>query len=448
MAISRRQFLGSTATAVIAAGTMGKGRVFGANDKVRVCCIGIHGQGRSHIADLLKQEGAEIVALCDVDSDVLEERGKMVETITKKKPKLYKDIRDVMAAKDIDAVTTATPNHWHSLVAVWACQAGKDAYIEKPMSHSLYESRQVVAAAAKHNRVVMHGTQCRSEDTLLRDMKLIHDGFIGPISHSRGYVYKNGNRGPIGVGAPGKAPENLDWNLWQGPSVDHDFLVKDDSAPGVVKQDGKGLYVHYNWHWCWEYGNGEIGNQGVHEMDVACWGHNRGLPVKAYSSGGRYWWQDQGETPNTMATVFTYEDGSIMTFEVRNQGSYKEGTTKDGKEGDSCGNSFFGSKGYYVRGIGFFDYHDKPIPVDTPKGETKGKWGNWLNAIRTRKPEDNFASEKVAHISCSHIHIANAAYRLGRSLEFDPKAEQFKDADAKAFAKREYRKGFEVPELA
>ncbi|MCX5759097.1 MAG: Gfo/Idh/MocA family oxidoreductase [Candidatus Hydrogenedentes bacterium] len=448
MAMSRRQFLGSTATAVIVAGTMAKGKVYGANDRIRVCCIGIHGQGRSHISDLMKQEDAEVVALCDVDAKVLEARGKMVEGGTKKAPKLYKDIRDVMAAKDIDAVTTATPNHWHSLVAVWACQAGKDAYIEKPMSHSIYEGQQVVAAAAKHNRVVMHGTQCRSEGTLLRDMKLMHEGFIGEISHSRGFVYKNGNRGPIGFGKAGAPPENLDWKLWQGPSIDHDFLAKDDSGPGVVKQDGPGLYVHYNWHWCWEYGNGEIGNQGVHEMDVACWGHNRGLPVKVYSSGGRYWWKDQAETPNTMATVFTYEDGSIMTFEVRNQGSYREGTTKDGKEGDSCGNSFFGSKGYYVRGIGFFDYQNKPIAVDAPGGETKGKFGNWLNAIRTRKPEDNFASEKVAHISCAHIHTSNIAYRLGRSLEFDPKTEQFKDADANKLIKREYRKGFEVPQLA
>jgi len=187
-------------------------------------------------------------------------------------------------------------------------------------------------------------------------MKLIHDGFIGPISHSRGYVYKNGNREAIGFGKPAAPPKNLDWALWQGPSVDHDYLAK-------VDDDKDGLYVHYNWHWFWEYGSGEIGNQGAHEMDVAVWGHNRGLPVKVYSTGGRYAWKDQGETPNTQATSFKYADGSMMTFEVRSLGSFSEGCD------NNCSNSFFGETGYYVRGAGFFDYKGKPIEVKEEKPE-------------------------------------------------------------------------------
>lgn len=433
--ITRRQFMGSSAAAMIAAGTVGKGTVFGANDRIQICCIGINGQGGSHIKDLLERDDVDVVALCDVDSKVLEGKAKLVETKTGKKPKCYADVREALADKKIDAITTATPNHWHSLISVWACENGKDVYVEKPLSHNVWEGRQVVAAAEKYKRMVMHGTQSRSNATLMRDIKLMHDGFIGDIVHSRGYVYKNGNRGSIGHGKPGAVPENLDFTLWQGPSVDH---------PYMVKESGSGLFVHYNWHWFWEYGNGEIGNQGVHEMDIACWGHNRGLPVKVYSTGGRFGLDDDGETPNTHVTSFTYADGSLMTFEVRNLGSFPEGGD------DDCSNSFFGTKGYYVRGKGFFDYKRNPIEVKDPAPESLGKWGFWLKAIRSRNADDMTAPATAGHLSCVHCHLGNLAYRIGRSLEFDPATEQFKnDDEANKFIKRqEYRKGFEVPQLA
>ncbi len=443
MEMSRRKFLGTSAAAVIVAGMRANGKVFGANSRIGVCTIGFHGQGNSHIGDILKlKDDAEYVALCDVDKKVLDRGASRVEREQGKTPKLYKDMRDVMADKNVDAVTIATPNHWHSLASVWACQAGKDVYVEKPLSHNIWEGRQLVAAAEKFKRIVMHGTQSRSNATLIRDIKLMHDGFIGEISHSRGYVYKNGNRGAIGFGKPGNPPAELDWKLWQGPSSDHDFLAKEPAADGVVGQDGTGLYVHYNWHWFWEYGNGEIGNQGVHEMDIAVWGHNRGLPVKVYSTGGRYSWKDQGETPNTQATSFTYADGSIMTFEVRNIGSYPECGD------DACSNSFFGSKGYYKRGVGFFDYQNKPIEVQEAKPEEQGKFQHFFKAVRSRDVADVTAPVIPAHLSCVHCHLGNIAYRLGRSLEFDPKTETFKDDDANKLVKREYRKDFEVPQLA
>jgi predicted dehydrogenase len=434
MEMSRRKFLGASASAVLVAGTMAKGKVFGANERIRFCTIGFHGRGGDHIGNLVKmKDDAEIVALCDVDKKVLENGVKRVEKDQGKAPKGYTDMRDVMADKNVDAVTIATPNHWHSLAAVWACQAGKDVYVEKPLSHGVWEGRQLVAAAEKNKRIVMHGTQSRCDARLIRDMKLMHEGFIGEISHSRGYVYKNGNRNAIGFGKPGKPPENLDWPLWQGPSPDHDYLVK---------ENGEGLYVHYNWHWFWEYGNGEIGNQGVHEMDLAVWGHNRGLPVKAYSTGGRFAWKDQAETPNTQATSFTYADGSILTFEVRNLGSFPEACD------EACSNSFFGSKGYYVRTKGFFDYKNNPIEVTEPMPEGKSVWTHFINAVRSRKMEDVPAPYLAGHLSCVHIHVGNIAYRLGRSLEFDPKTERFKDEEANKLLKREYRKGFEVPQLA
>lgn len=438
MEITRRKFLGASAAAVIAAGTMAKGKVYGANNRIRCCVIGFNGQGGSHIKDILAMpDDAEIVALCDVDSRVLERGVKMVENKQNKKPKAYKDVRDVMADKDIDAITIAMPNHWHALATIWGCQAGKDVYVEKPLCHSIWEGQQAVVAAKKFGRIVQHGTQSRANSTLIRDIRLMHEGFIGEIVHSRGCVYKNGNRYAIGHGEPAKPPEWLDWPLWQGPSPDHDYLVNKDKA------DKPGLQVHYNWHWFWLYGNGEIGNQGVHEMDIACWGHNRGLPSKIMSQGGRYGWDDDGETPNTQATSFTYPDGSLLTFEVRNLGSFEEG------DGGDCTNSFFGTKGYYVRGKGFFDYEKKPIEVKEELPPSLSKWQYFFRAIRSRKQEDAPMTPQDAYIGCAHIHVANIAYRLGRSLEFDPVAERFKtDDEANGMLKRVYRKGFEPDQLA
>lgn len=444
MELTRRQFIGKTTAAVIVAGTMAQGKVFGANDRIRMCTVGFNGQGRSHINDILKmKDAAEYVALCDVDSEVLDRGSKIVAEAQGKAPKLYKDIRQALEDKEIDAITIATPNHWHTLAAVWGCQAGKDVYVEKPLSHNVYEGRQLVAAADKYKRIVQHGTQSRSNSTLIRDIKLIHDGFIGKIVESRGNVYKNGNRGSIGHGKPGPVPANLDWNLWQGPSRDHEFLVnKDRKKPG--------LNVHYDWHYFWEYGNGEIGNQGVHQMDIACWGHNRGLPVRVHSAGGRFGLDDDGQTPNTQATTFTYADGTIMTFQVRNLGSFQE------FDGGNCGNSFFGTKGFYVVEKGFFTYKDGkqsereaiPIPENTPKADKGSKWDRFFRAVRSRQPEDLPVSPLEAHHSCVHCQIGNAAFRAGRSLEFDPGTERFKDKEANQYITREYRKGFEVPKLA
>lgn len=443
MALTRRQFIGKTTAAVIVAGTMASGKVFGANNRIRLCTVGFNGQGNSHINDILKmKDDAEMVALCDADANVLDRGVKAVERAQGKAPKAYKDIREALQDKEIDAITIATPNHWHSLGAIWACQAGKDVYVEKPLSHNVWEGRQLVAAAEKYKRIVQHGTQSRSSATLIRDLKLIHEGFIGKIGESRGYVYKNGNRRAIGHGKPGPVPEHLDWTLWQGPSRDRQFLIN-------VDREKPGLYVHYDWHWFWEYGNGEIGNQGVHEMDIACWGHNRGLPVKVFSAGGRYGWDDDGETPNTQATTFTYADGSIMTFEVRNLGSFQE------FDGGNCGNSFFGTKGFYVREKGFFSYKEGrmsereaiPVPESATLPELGNKWARFFRAVRSRKPEDMPVSTLDAHYSCVHCHLGNVAYRLGRSLEFDPKTERFKDREANQHLSREYRKGFELPKL-
>ncbi|MCX6951578.1 MAG: gfo/Idh/MocA family oxidoreductase, partial [Verrucomicrobia bacterium] len=211
-----------------------------------------------------------------------------------------------------------------------------------------------------------------------------------------------------------------------------------------------GLHVHYDWHYFWDFGNGEIGNQGVHEMDIAVWGHNRGLPTSVHSAGGRFGLDDDGQAPNTQATTFAYADGTILTFEVRNLGSFEEA------EGGNCGNSFFGTKGYYVRGKGFFSYKENkggareaiPVPESAPKPEKADKWQRWVKALRSRNPADLPVSPLAAHESCVHCHLGNLAFRAKRSLEFDPKTERFKDASLNPQLTREYRKNFEVQQIA
>lgn len=427
MSMSRREFISTTSAAVIAAGMMGTSSVFGANDRVRVCVVGLNGRGGSHIEGFQTYEGSEVVALCDPDDRVLQGRAKRFKKAYGKTPKTYRDIRDALADDSIDAITIATPNHWHSLAAIWACQAGKDVYVEKPLSHSIWEGRQLVNAVKQTGRIVQHGTQSRSDPTWMRDIRLMHEGLIGPIHLAKGFTYKTGNRHSIGHKPPEAAPEHLDWRLWQGPATEQQYCKN---------------YVHYNWHWFWHYGNGETGNQGVHQMDLAVWGMNRGFPVKVYSTGGRYAWDDQAETPNTQITSFTYADGAIMEFEIRNIGSYQEA-------GQTTGNHFLGSKGYYVQGKGFFDYDHERIAVDEPKPASDGPWGNFINAVKSRKQEDIRGTAAQGHLSAAHCHLGNIAYRAGRSLVFDPENERFvDDHEANALIKDAYAPGFEVPDLS
>lgn len=312
---------------------------------------------------------------------------------------------------------------------VEACKAGKDVYVEKPLSHEVWEGRQLVEAVRKTGRIVQHGTQRRSEGSWIRDIALLRSGeIIGPLYMARALCYKR--RDAVPTGQDQDPPANLHWRLWQGPATEKSYNP---------------MYVHYNWHWFWHYGNGDIGNQGVHQMDVAVWGLNKGLPVKVVSSGGRFTYEDACETPNTQLATFTYADGALLQFEVR-------GRWTNNEDGVGVGNLFYGRDGYYVEGKGFFDKGGKKIELDEakyPSPEMPSHFENFLNAVRSRKQEDIHGTAEEGHVSAAHCHLANTAYRIGRTLDFDPKAETFVQADdANKLLKREYHPEFSVPALA
>jgi len=387
----------------------------------------VGGQGGSLMNSFHNHEFAEVVAICDADSRTMGARAGQIERTTGKKPKTFVDIREALADDEIDAVVIATPNHWHALGSIWAMMAGKDVYVEKPLSHTVWEGQELVKWQARTGRIVQHGTQNRSNARWMRDMKLLHDGsVIGPVHMAKGYTYKTGNRRSIGFAEVESPPEHLDWNLWQGPAAQENPY--------------RSIYHPYNWHWFWDYGNGETGNQGVHEMDLCVWGLNRGWPVQVYSSGGRHAWDDMGETPNVQTSTFTYDDGAMMIFEVRNTGSWNEG-------GRETAAHFLAAEGYYLQGGGFFNYNHEPIEVDAPDVETAGPYGNFLHAVRTRDYDAVPCNAWDGHVSSAHCHIANIAYRLKRSLNWDGDTETFvADEPANAMLRPGNRTGFEIPE--
>ena len=332
---TRRDILKATvpsSLAMMAIPTIIPSTAFGANDRMRVAVIGINGRGKDHISGFMKQDNVEVATLCDVDNVVLQAGAKAFEEKYKKKVQTEQDLRKVYEDKTIDAVSIATPNHWHALAAIWACQAGKDVYVEKPACHNLFEGRKLIEAATKYNRIVQHGVQLRSSVAMQEAIKHLRDGLIGKVYMARGTVYKW--RPDIGNLGKSPVPDGLNWDLWQGPAQVRDFSKN---------------YVHYNWHWFWDYGNGDIGNQGIHETDLCMWGLDVGLPETITSAGGKYLWNDCKETPEVLTSTYNYpKEGKVIQFEVRPWMTNKE-------DGVEVGNIFYGDKGYMVIN-GYSDY--------------------------------------------------------------------------------------------
>jgi len=322
--------------------------------------------------------------------------------------KVVQDVRKALDDKDLDAISIATPNHWHSLMTIWACQAGKDVYVEKPLSHNIHEGRLAVDAARKYKRIVQHGTQSRSEGESPRAIAAIHSGKLGKLLLARGLCYKSGGglatRGDIGFAEAQAPPATLDFDLWLGP------------AP---KQSYHKNLVPYRWHWFWDFGNGDIGNQGVHQIDVGRWGiKGATLPKSVICVGGRFGPADQGQTANTQIAIFDYGHTQLI-FEVRGLKSEPYGKCRNGSD-----NVFVLEKGTIASGRFYPKGSNEPEPLpDVPVkfGPGKGPFGNFIAAVRSRKHTDLNADVLEGHYSAALCHLANASYRLGEKVPFNKK---------------------------
>ncbi len=415
-------------------------KAFGANDRINAAVLGVHGRGKNHIESLMVQDDVHVTTLCDPDMNLLKERQKAFKETYSKDVALEQDLRRVLDDKDIDVISIASPNHWHALTTIWACQAGKDVYVEKPGSHNIWEGRKMVEAAQKYDRIVQHGVQLRSSPAVNEAIKLMRDGYIGRVYMARGLVFRW--RDSIGDQGFSPVPAGLDYNLWTGPAPKRPFT--------------KNL-VHYNWHWHWDYGNGDVGNQGIHETDLCMWGLDVGLPTKITSMGGKFLWDDAKEVPEVLTSVYKYPDeGKIIQFEVRPWCTNAEA-------GATVGNIFYGEKGILVvdgydkyktylgqdrtPGQSGEDGGESGSGMDRGAGGTDGHFANFIEAVRKHDKTILNGPVETAHLSSGLAHLGNIAYRLDRVLTFNPSSETFvNDPEADKMLTRDYRGEFVVPE--
>jgi len=415
--ITRRRFLeDSMFAAAAAAGSVAVGRgafaaepkrvrKAGPNDQLRIACIGLGAQGRNHIKAYRSMDDVTIAALCDVDTGQFAGAVKLIEEKGKKAPKCEQNLRRVLDDKSIDAVSIATPNHWHSLAAIWAMQAGKDVYVEKPVSHNVWEGRRLVEVARQLNRICQAGTQCRSAKGMIDAIEYVRTGKIGKVSLAHGLCYRD--RGSIGI-AGGEQPisSGVDYDTWLGPAP---------KVPLTRKQ------LHYDWHWFWAYGNGDLGNQGIHQMDIARWGLKKDrLADSVVCLGGRFGYKDDGETPNTQLTLLDYGDSQIL-FECR-------GLKTPLHKGTKVGVIFYGTEGYVVvpkyEGGVAFDLQGKVVKEFSGGGDHHR---NFIDAVRSRKQADLNSDCLEGHLSSALCHLGNISYRLGTDQPFDSANKAFGD---------------------
>jgi len=428
-------------TAAVAGAAISSKAVASPNDTVRVACVGLRGRGGNHIDSYSKLPNVELVALCDIDESVLNKRAGQVEAGGKKKPALYTDYRKLLEDKSIDAVSIATPNHHHTLQTIWGVQAGKDVYVEKPCSHTLFEAQQIVAATRKYDRLVQHGSQSRSSSALQEAVQKMREGELGEVYMARALCYKW--RDTIGKEPVSAVPAGVHYDMWIGPAPAKPFTKN---------------RFHYNWHWQWDYGNGDLGNQGIHEMDIARWGLGVKYPTKVHSMGGHYMFDDDQETPNTMTTTFEFDVNGkkkLLVFDLRHWMSNHEAGIGEGKntrkDPNTIGNTFYGSKGYLA--IDGYSKYQTWMGKDQQPGSAKSQGGdhfaNFINAVRSRKRGELNAEIEEGAASTVLVHLANISYRLGRSINFDPaKMVCPNDAEANKMFTKVYRAGWEVKKFA
>jgi len=401
----------------------------GANDKLVVAVMGCNSRGGAHIKALLGLPNVEIGYICDVDSRALAKGVKAVAAKTGKEPKGEKDIRRVLEDKSVDAITIATPNHWHAIATILACKAGKHVYVEKPGSHDPFESETMVAAARKHKRIVQMGNQRRSMPGVIEAIGKIKSGAIGKVLTARSWYTRL--RPSIGVGKPAPVPEWLDYELWQGAAPDRPY---------------KDNVVHYNWHFFWHWGNGELGNNAIHYLDVCRWGLGVDIPRRVTWGGGRYLCKDDQETPDTGIASFDFGDKFV---------TWEQCCSHDRKAETLSSITFYGDEGtLMIMGTGYklFDKKGKEVAGQKTSGEgdtVRGAGGeeehfaNFVDCVRTgKRPNSEIGECQKSTMLC---HYANIAVRTGHTINVDPKTGKIVgDPEAMALWKRpQYRKGWE-----
>jgi len=474
--LSRRDFLRDSAALLGAAAAAPvllaeEKKVKDKNDQIHVACVGVRGQGKGHVAGYAGKNGCVVTTICDVDEAVIKGAMDIAKKGQGTEPKYVQDVRKVVEDPSIDVISIATPNHWHALAAIWGLMNGKHVYVEKPVSHNVSEGRRIVEAARHYKKLCQTGTQIRSGPGIREAIQFLHDGQLGKVKVARGLCYKN--RPSIGkVDGPQEPPATMDFDLWCGPAP--------FKKPHRKTKNGT---VHYDWHWIWDYGNGDLGNQGIHQMDVARWGLGKNeLAAKAFSAGGRFGYVDDGETPNTQVCVFDYGDAELI-FEVR-------GLPSNNYQGAMVGNVFHCADGYMVM-PGYTDAIAYSLKGEVIKKFSGGTdhFGNFIKAVRANDPKLLNADIEQGHLSSALCHLANISYRLGeeqtydkaraafgddkeavktlertqehlkergalsnglkyrvgRTLKLEAGKEEFTDREANALLTREYRKGFVVP---
>ena len=448
---SRRSFLRATAAGAassLVAPAIVRGQNL--NNKVRVVVIGMGGRANAHTTSLVQLQkdeslSVELAGVCDCDASKLAGAVKTWSERAGHAVAGYDDMRRVLDDKAIDAVTFATPNHWHALGTIWGCQAGKDVYVEKPGSHNIFEGRKMVEAAVKHKRIVQHGTQCRSSANIIEGIEKLHQGIIGEVYFARGIAYKV--RGNLGKHEPRPVPKGLDWDAWCGPAPRREYSN----------------FNQRRWHWIWDFGNGEIGNQGVHQMDILRWGLKLDTHPATVSAMGTNYMQEKvhqssAETPGLLSSTLKWPDGKLIEFEVRDWYTNAEAGFRDKypfvQKDFPVGAIFLGSEGTMI----FPDYSSYYTflgskRTEGPSAHIEGSpisdaphFQNWLQAVRTRKPADLSAEILQGHMSSALCHLANIAYRVDRTVHFDNAKEVFIDDDeANTFLSRTPREPYAVP---
>jgi predicted dehydrogenase len=403
--LNRRSFLKSTALTAAAVSLPAKSwaQVEGSNSDIRVAVVGFRGRGKDHINGFAKVPGVRITGLCDVDPNVLNREVDRLKA-DGKEVQPFSDVRKVLESKNVDVVSIAMPNHWHALAGIWAIQAGKDVYVEKPVSHNVFEGRKFVEAARKYKRIVQTGTQSRSSRTGIKAaVDWVAAGNLGKIVVARGLCYKP--RGSIGLTTgPQPVPEGLNYDLWCGPAPL-------EQPRRNSKQYGS---IHYDWHWFWAYGNGDLGNQGIHQMDICRWflGEME-LAPSVMSVGGRLGYKDDAETPNTQIVFQGYPKAPLI-FEVRGLPQSKDGKAMDKYKGASVGCVIECENGYVtVPNYSGATAHDKDGSELKKWEGSENHFANFIKAVHSRRIEDLNADILEGHLSSALCHTGNISYRLG-----------------------------------